>query len=515
MSISWGYSPKIEKYIPLADFPANKYLIIAKQAIENLGWNLSHLSETGIIAYTPISFQSYSEEISIRIHGNFAVVKSECVGIQMWFNDYGKNDANLGKFFHEFEYIEFHLKDVWNERLTEFHQLIATQDDTYFEKAPLATKNKIKNVLYLFYPQKGYFATPIIVILNILYFAAIVVFSTLYLRYIWLAGPRSANSVSFMEEARRIALNFGVNNRNLVLEGQFWRLISHQFIHGSISHLFFNMYALIYLGLMIENKLGWKNFVFIYLLSGICGGLISLSFHQESIMMGASGAIMGLYGAFIALLLNKAYEKRATKSLLISTLIVALLVLINGAFGKRVDNAAHIGGFVSGFIFCYLLTFKLKKSIEFKVSVRYGLVTILFLIFFGGMLHFSPKYQTEEFYKLKDEYSENLLAFNRIMSLSASLGKEQQLQFINENGIIPSKKNLEVVKKMQVLTLNDKETLDRELKTKIARKSYEASMLMYKDIQSGNSQYRKQVTNQMNELIELTYKVRDSLSKID
>ena len=149
MSISWGYSPKIEKYIPLADFPADKYLIVAKQAIENLGWSLSHVSESGLIAYTPISFQSYSEEISIRIHGNFAVVKSECVGIQMFFNDYGKNDLNLEKFFHEFEYVEFHLKDVWEESLSKFHQLIATQDDHYFEKAPLATKNKIKNVFFL------------------------------------------------------------------------------------------------------------------------------------------------------------------------------------------------------------------------------------------------------------------------------------------------------------------------------------------------------------------------------
>ena len=71
MSISWGYSPKTEKFIPLGNFPADKYLIVAQQAIENLGWKLSHISETGLIAYTPISFQSYSEEIAIRIQNNF------------------------------------------------------------------------------------------------------------------------------------------------------------------------------------------------------------------------------------------------------------------------------------------------------------------------------------------------------------------------------------------------------------------------------------------------------------
>jgi rhomboid protease GluP len=160
MSISWGYSPKIEKYIPLADFPADKYLIIARQAIENLGWSLSHVSESGLIAYTPISFQSYSEEVSIRIHGNFAVVKSECVGIQMWFNDYGKNDLNLEKFFHEFEYVQYHLQNIWDESLATFHALIATQDDTYFDKAPLTAKNKIKNILYLFFSSKGISSYP-------------------------------------------------------------------------------------------------------------------------------------------------------------------------------------------------------------------------------------------------------------------------------------------------------------------------------------------------------------------
>ena len=71
MLISWGYSPKIEKYIPLAEFPADKYLIVAEQAIENLGWSLSHVSESGLIAYTPIlsnpivkKYLSVSMEIS-------------------------------------------------------------------------------------------------------------------------------------------------------------------------------------------------------------------------------------------------------------------------------------------------------------------------------------------------------------------------------------------------------------------------------------------------------------------
>lgn len=506
MSISWGYSPKIEKYIPLAEFPADKYLIIARQAIENLGWKLSHLSETGIIAYTPLSFQSYSEEISIRIIRNFAVVKSECVGIQLLLNDYGKNDANLEKFFHEFEYVEFHLKNVWEENLSKFHQFIATQDDHYFEKAPLATKNKIKNVLFLFFPQKGYTVTPILVLINIFYYFVLVVFSIVYLRYQFVRNGSSYDP-DFGEELKRIALNFGVNQRNLVLGGEYWRLITYQFIHGSKSHLFFNMYALVYLGLMIENKLGWKKYLFIYLVSGICGGLVSLIFHQEGVMMGASGAIMGLYGAFIALLITKSFEPKATKALLASTLIVSLLVLINGAFGKRVDNAAHIGGFVSGFIFTYLLNYKWDKTFEIKSWARYAVSVLLFLMFFSGVLHFSPKYGTEEYRKLRDTFNGNMGSLNSIMNLKISLPKDVKLISIKQDGIVPMERNLVVIKQMQALNLKPEDAKEREEKIKLSKASHRAVMLMYRDIKADSTyRYSKQTSNALAQVFEILYK---------
>ena len=184
MNISWGYSPKIEKFIPLGDFPMDRYLIIARQAIENLGWNLSHISERGIIAYTPISLQSYSEEISVRIENNFAITKSECVGIQMLFNDYGKNALNLQQFFDEFDYVEFHLKDVWEESLVKFHDFVDTQDPDYFEKAPLTAKNKIKNVLYLFFPQKNYVVTPILILMNSVYYLIYTTLIVLLIKYL-------------------------------------------------------------------------------------------------------------------------------------------------------------------------------------------------------------------------------------------------------------------------------------------------------------------------------------------
>lgn len=507
MSISWGYSPKTEKFIPLSGFPADKYLIIVRQAIENLGWKLSHVSESGIIAYTPLSFQSYSEEVSIRIQSDFAVVKSECVGIQLLFNDYGKNEANLEKLFHEFEYVQYHLQDQWDEQVKAFHEYIAHQDDDYFEKAPLAVKNKIKNVFYLFFPRTGYVAAPILLLLNIFFFVAWIAFIIATPIYLGFKGVSQEMMAQKIIDAQLI----GSLNRKLVLEGDYWRLISYQFLHGSFRHLFFNMYAFVYLGLMVENKIGWKNFLFIYILSGFCGGLTSIAFHENIYTVGASGAIMGLFGAMLALLINQVFEKNANKALLVSTVFVLAIMLINGSISPMVDNACHLGGLISGFVITYILVFDHRWGLK-KISsgIKYANIVIVFGAFTYGIIALTPVYQHEEFGKLKVEFDKNMRAFDQVLWMRASYSKIEKEQHVYQNGIKPSKANLEVTKKMAQLKLNKKYTLDKNLKTKFAQETYEAAELLLKDVRSDH-QYKKQVSDKINNLIKMQVKFRDSL----
>ncbi len=509
MSISWGYSPKKEKYIPLSDFPADKYLIIVRQAIENLGWKLSHVSESGIIAYTPLSFQSYSEEISVRIQSNFAVVKSECVGIQLLFNDYGKNEANLEKLFHEFEYVQYHLQEQWDEQVKTFHEYVALQDDEYFEKAPLAVKNKIKNVFYLFFPRKGYVVAPILLLLNIFLFIAWIVFIVAVPIYFGFKGLTQEVLTQKIIDAQL----FGSLNRKLVLEGDYWRLISYQFLHASFRHLFFNMYAFVYLGLMIENKIGWKNFLLIYILSGICGGLNSIAFHENIYTIGASGAIMGLFGAMMALLINQFFEKVANKALLVSTVFILVIMLINGSISPMVDNACHLGGLISGFVITYILVFDHRWNLK-KVSptIKYAIIVVAFGAISYGTIALTPVYQHEEFAKLKAEFDKNMRAFDQVLWMRANYSKVEKEQYVYQNGIKPSKANLEVTKKMAQLKLNEHYTLDKNLKTALAQETYQAAELLLKDVRS-NHQYRGQVSDKINNIIKMQVKFRDSLKK--
>lgn len=493
MNISWGYSPKIEKFIPLGDFPGDRYLIIARQAIENLGWNLSHISARGIIAYTPISLQSYSEEISIRIENNFAIVKSECVGIQMLFTDYGKNALNLQKFFDEFEYVEFHLKDAWEESLAKFHDFIATQDPDYFEKAPLTAKNKIKNVLYLLLPQKNYVVTPILILTNSGYYLTYTIFIKLFFRYV----------ITSKLGIEYIGYYVGANSRELVLSGHYWRLITHQFVHVSFFHLLFNMYALAYIGLMIENKLGTRKFVSTYLISGICGGLLSVAYHESGYMAGASGAIMGLFGAFLALLLSKAFERNATKALLISTIAVLTIMLINGGLKQRVDNAAHIGGLVSGFIIGYLLYN--EKVLKWKVSLalRYALVGCLALVFAAGMIQFIPRMQTKEFLALEKKYLQNWKTYHTIFTLPPTLATGKKLTIVQERGIDVWKENEQLVEQMLALNITKEQRFKAEFHAKVARIESRIVVLLYKECAESTKYYRREIRELTRELNDL------------
>lgn len=485
MTLSWGYSPKIEKYIPLANFPADRYLIIARQAIENLGWKLSHISETGLIAYTPISLSSYGEEISVRIKSNFVLVNSECIGIQMCFTDYGKNAANLDRFFNEFEYVQYHLKDIWEETLEKFHEFAATQDEAYFEKEPLTAKNKIKNILYLFYPQQGYFVTPILINLNILYWIFSLVLLSWNTRF-------QIEDAPFNDLSQNPYLSMGANNRELVLNGQFWRLITHQLIHFSFLHLFFNLYSLAYIGLMTEHKLGAKKYLFVYIISGICGGLVSLIFHKSGIMAGASGAIMGLFGAFLALLWSNAFEQHANKALLISTLIVTAIMLIAG-IDENTDNSAHIGGLASGFVMGYLLFNEHIFKMRFSMRQRYLFTTLITTVFAAAILIFTPDYELNKFRELQYAYDKNAFEFSKVYNLPNDLSKAEKLELIDRYGISAWQKNLRIVKQMRTLHLDERHRYRLDFNANIAVRALKIGQLLQLEYVEGSSQYRDEM----------------------
>ena len=93
--------------------------------------------------------------------------------------------------------------------------------------------------------------------------------------------------------------DFFILNDRAVENLEFWRYVTALFLHGSIEHLMFNLFALLLFGFMLEKLIGSSAFLQIYLFSGIIGNLIALNFYNSS--LGASGAIYGVIGALTVL----------------------------------------------------------------------------------------------------------------------------------------------------------------------------------------------------------------------
>lgn len=144
--------------------------------------------------------------------------------------------------------------------------------------------------------------------------------------------------------------DLGANFGPYVRAGQYWRLVTSMFLHGSILHLIVNAWALFQLGELFEMLLGSGRLLLVYFVSGIAGSIASVLF-TDAPSVGASGAIFGLMGALIAFLLRRRESLTPmAKSLLGQLVIWAGINVAIGASTPGIDNAAHLGGCAAGLV---------------------------------------------------------------------------------------------------------------------------------------------------------------------
>lgn len=169
----------------------------------------------------------------------------------------------------------------------------------------------------------------------------------------------------------------GANNRELVLNGDIWRLVASAFLHGSVIHLLVNMYSLYIIGSQVETYLGKWRMIVIYLLSAIMGNVLSIVVSGSSISIGASGAIFGLMGSL--LYFGYHYRLYLSNTLAKEIVPVILINLFLGFTMPGIDNAAHIGGLIGGYLATMIVGLKYKST---KNETINGIVVYLLLIAF-------------------------------------------------------------------------------------------------------------------------------------
>jgi membrane associated rhomboid family serine protease len=162
---------------------------------------------------------------------------------------------------------------------------------------------------------------------------------------------------------------------NAVSDGDWWRLVTAMFLHGSILHLLFNMLALYWLGTIIEQSLGTSRFLLVYFVSGLAGSAGALWFSSQfAVTVGASGAIFGLIGALLIL------EYLATGSLMGQAMVLILVNLALTFAVPGISIGGHLGGLAGGIVATYaMMRFRFREQ-ALGIAIAAGVGVISFAL---------------------------------------------------------------------------------------------------------------------------------------
>jgi rhomboid protease GluP len=353
-----GFTPNYSQDFSLNGLVSTQLLALCVITARSMNWNVQHVSDAGLVAFTPRRTFDAKHRVVLRISGDTANLRSESTNGAV--TDWGRNKKiveSFGALLADGQ--SNHTPEQLDQTYEELRPGLVAADEDFLTK-PSVTEEK-GSFLSLFVPREGYRVTPILVEINLAVFVLMV-----------------ASGANFIQPSGQSIIDFGANLRALTLGGQWWRIITNFFIHIGFLHLAFNMYALLFIGVLLERRLGSSRFLVAYLLTGIMASVSSLYWHPNTISAGASGAIFGMYGVFLALLTTNLIEKTQRTALTASITVFVVYNLVNGTKGG-IDNAAHVGGLVSGFLIGYLYYPGLKnpgKPMLASVAIMSAIVLV-------------------------------------------------------------------------------------------------------------------------------------------
>lgn len=197
-------------------------------------------------------------------------------------------------------------------------------------------------------------------------------------------------------------LAFGAQTAELIQSGEWFRLVTPAFLHIGLLHLGFNSYALWTIGPLVERLFGSARYLLIYLLAAIGGSLGSFLYHRYwqneviSVGAGASGAIFGLFGVLAVFGYRYRHELPANfiRSIKASVLPVIVINLLIGFSLTFIDNAAHIGGLLTGGVLAlvvpYLATDRQRRVSAFGLGLLGVCIAVIIVCFAQAYQHSGP-----------------------------------------------------------------------------------------------------------------------------
>jgi rhomboid protease GluP len=158
--------------------------------------------------------------------------------------------------------------------------------------------------------------------------------------------------------------NWGGNLGPITTQGEWWRMLSSNFLHSGLMHVSINMIALWDAGRVTERLFGHARYLSVYLAAGLVASIASINWQQESVSVGASGAVFGIYGVLLAaLVLNPLLlPATVTRRLRNGALFFVGYALLQSLGQKGIDHAAHVAGLFSGMLFGSVLVLSRTRA---------------------------------------------------------------------------------------------------------------------------------------------------------
>lgn len=477
------YKPKHIENIPFPEFSQAQFISLANETLLRMDMHIAYINDNGIIAYTYNAYLDSATEIRIKVENGVAVVQSSSTGNEKL--DMGKNKKYVAEFISNYSDIR---NSISTDQLEEKYDVLRQHTFSPIEEIemlpPATSESKLTKYLSFFVSQKGYFVTPIIVNINILIFIIMCIFG-----------------VDFMSPTPESILAWGANFRPSTLEREWWRLFTNFFIHYGIVHLVINMFALVYIGILLEPILGKIRFLFAYILTGLVASICSLWWYSFTVSAGASGAIFGMYGVFIAFLTSSIIDRTARKDLLPSVLIFVGYSLLGG-LREGIDNAAHIGGLLSGLIIGYGFIPSLENSnLKWIKSLSLALMSIV--AFSVGVLAYKKVPNSMKIYdeKMAKFVTHENMALE-VYSMNEGVDKKFALYEIKNRGIYFWNENIAILDELDKLDLPNKLSERNKLLLEYCKLQIAVYEVAYKGVEEDRMEFYNNERDSIFSLIE-------------
>lgn len=471
----------------LGDLTPRQYISLASHACLRLAWPHVLVNDHEVTADIPGGMSSFGEKLSVTVENGRALIQSRCAQKQLV--DWGKNKKNV----HQLVDMMGRLRDEFTPDLLDTPLVLEEQDKDLEEAKALQQRMESGTLTAsdkLALGHGGLWVTYGLIAINVLVFIAMV-----------------ASGVGIMDPTVEELINWGGNLRAMTANGEWWRLITSTFVHIGIIHLALNMYALLSLGMYLEPIMGRWKFLAAYMSTGLLASATSTWWHDNTVSAGASGAVFGIAGVWLALLTTNFIDKKMRGGLLQSMAIFVGYNLLYGLKGG-VDNAAHIGGLVSGFLFGYLYLMMQRNERQ----IRFYPVAAIAAAIIVSML-------------VLDKLKGQPVASNNVLQQMAELEEKAETPFLNDTTMtaaqfiqqaqsisLPAYRELvELANELDPATLKNGEESANLLKQYFNQRVLytEARIALAKQESAENSARADSLSNELNKTLE----AMDSLSK--